>query len=55
MKVEEIKNNRNNFVPDCFKINTNEKFVCLKLKNAIATNKLPTEIKLNNLQKKNTQ
>ena len=54
MKVEGIKNNHNNFVPDCFEFNTNEKFLCLKLKSAIATNKLPTEIKLNNLQQKNT-
>ena len=55
MKVEEIKSNRNNFIPDCFELNINEKFLCLKLNSANTTNKLPTEIKLGNLQQKNTQ
>jgi len=54
VKVEEIKNNHNNFVPDCFKLNTNENFLRLQLNGAIATNKLPTEIKLSNLQQENT-
>jgi len=54
VKVEEIKNNHNNFVPDCFELNTNENFLRLPLNSAIATNKFPTEIKLSNLQQENT-
>ena len=54
MKVEEINNNHNNFVPDAFEFNTNEKFLCLRLNGEIPTNQLPTEIKLSNLQQKNT-
>ena len=55
MKVEEIKSNHNNFIPDCFELNIKEKFLGLKLNSAITTNKLPTELKLGSLQQKNTQ
>ena len=56
MRVDEIKNNHTNFVPDCFDLNTNKNFLRLKLDSAIAKKKkLPTEIRLSNLQLKNTQ
>lgn len=53
MKVEEIKNSHKTFVPDSFKLNTNENFLLLEL-NGATTNKLPTKIKLSDCQPKDT-
>ena len=54
MKVEEIKNSHKAFVPNFFKLNANENFLLLELNGAVTTNKLPPEIKLSNLQPKDT-